>query len=569
LALEKIIEKSAHVRNTISLATTVTIAQVLVLIIFSSVVFLGLGKSSLLDYDEGIHAQVASEIIQTNDWLTPHFAGDPRFEKPPLYDWTTALFFQLFGINEFWARAGSALSSVLVVIVTYFLGMAIYERRVGFLAALPLISGYEFLRQARNGATDVMLTLTMLLTLTAYVKYSKRGRLAWYLLWISFALGFMVKSWAALLVIIAIGINIVLEGNVKATLRDKHFWGGILVALAIILPWHIAMYQVHGQIFIDRYIVHNLFSRSVDALEGNAGTTRYYFDRMAYDYSAWFLLLPIALAVEAKRVLGVRDRTSVLLVFVILIFGIYSLVVGTKIFHYLTPIYPVFALFHANAIIKAYDNHRSTAFSGLVIAALVATIIPSAKLIGIFLFLVGLTLAALWLASLVSKPARSAIKTPIQPMKVEFTIPAVKWLAMLIGTYTDRKNLPKLAVVIMCSFLFMIGASRSRSLYTVTELPVEQISRIAGKSDAIRDETIIALALPPDYENAIVGPAAMFYSDRPIRVAWSEGELFELTAEGPREIIMGGKYMDFLSDEYDFSVLAKSPPFIYGVVSQR
>src|SRR5919107_2084971 len=78
-----------------------------------------LGASSLAAWDEAIYAQVSKEMARGGDWLTPHWAHQPWFEKPPLLIWTTAILFKLFGVSEFWARAASALSGVALVVVTY------------------------------------------------------------------------------------------------------------------------------------------------------------------------------------------------------------------------------------------------------------------------------------------------------------------------------------------------------------------------------------------------------------------------------------------------------------------
>ena len=68
-----------------------------------------LGAGSLAAWDEAIYAQVSKEILRSGDWLTPHWQYQPWFEKPPLFLWSTAFLYRLFGINEFWARVPAAL----------------------------------------------------------------------------------------------------------------------------------------------------------------------------------------------------------------------------------------------------------------------------------------------------------------------------------------------------------------------------------------------------------------------------------------------------------------------------
>jgi 4-amino-4-deoxy-L-arabinose transferase-like glycosyltransferase len=361
----------------------------------------------------------------------------------------------------------------------------------------------------------------------------------------------------------------VLERKVKETISNKHFWLAILVALAIILPWHIIMYDMHGKAFIDRYILYDLFARSINPLEGNDGTSRYYFDRILYDYSPWFLLLPIALADEARRVPVTRDRSSVLLIFVGCVFGIYSLFVNTKIFHYLTPIYPILALFIANAFLQAYENNKSTAYGGLVIAGFLSLIIPSRKVAVLLLILIGVMWIALSVLVRVSTHRRFAGEIPILKDAPGEDDRAVNHFLHWLSFIVDRKNFAKLTTLIILVFFTLIGALRSRSLYRVVDSPVEQIARVAGMSDVVRDETIVALALPPDYQYAIVGPTAMFYSHRPIIVAWSEDQLSQFTSDGSREIIMAEIFIETLNNEYEFTILAESPPFFYGIIQQR
>jgi 4-amino-4-deoxy-L-arabinose transferase-like glycosyltransferase len=73
-----------------------------------------LGHKPLAEWDEGIYAEVSREMIG-GSWLVPHWNAQLWFEKPPLMLWITAVFFKLFGVSEFWARAGSAFSGIATV----------------------------------------------------------------------------------------------------------------------------------------------------------------------------------------------------------------------------------------------------------------------------------------------------------------------------------------------------------------------------------------------------------------------------------------------------------------------
>lgn len=66
--------------------------------------FWQLGNLGLVGPDEPRYAQVAREMWQRGDWLTPTLGGTTWFEKPALLYWLMGFSFQLVGFNE-WGPA--------------------------------------------------------------------------------------------------------------------------------------------------------------------------------------------------------------------------------------------------------------------------------------------------------------------------------------------------------------------------------------------------------------------------------------------------------------------------------
>src|SRR5260370_10515004 len=90
--------------------------------------------------------------------LVPHWNYQPWFEKPPLMLWITAAFFKIFGVTEFWARAGSALSGVCIVTLLHA-WLARRDILAAWLSTFILLGTFAFLHVCRVGEMDVLLSL--------------------------------------------------------------------------------------------------------------------------------------------------------------------------------------------------------------------------------------------------------------------------------------------------------------------------------------------------------------------------------------------------------------------------
>ena len=66
----------------------------------------GLGRGAMTDADEAFYAEAAREMVASGDYVTPFFNYEHRFQKPILYYWVTALFYQVTGATEAAARFG-------------------------------------------------------------------------------------------------------------------------------------------------------------------------------------------------------------------------------------------------------------------------------------------------------------------------------------------------------------------------------------------------------------------------------------------------------------------------------
>src|SRR2546428_364345 len=91
-------------------------ALVLLLAVAGFACFYRLGAVPLLDDpNEAEYAEVAREMVETGDWISPQLNYALFLNKPPLAYWLIALSDLAVGTNEFAARLPSAVTGVVIV----------------------------------------------------------------------------------------------------------------------------------------------------------------------------------------------------------------------------------------------------------------------------------------------------------------------------------------------------------------------------------------------------------------------------------------------------------------------
>lgn len=142
-------------------------------ILFLSLPFFMMGVRTLaLSEEDAMYPQIAREMRQTRDWITPHLNGAPHLDKPPLLFWLIALSQRVFGETEAAARFWPAFACWLTIPVVGALGASLYGRRAGWLSALVFsgcLGPYIFSRVVIG---DSMLCLWIALTVLAYSRVS-------------------------------------------------------------------------------------------------------------------------------------------------------------------------------------------------------------------------------------------------------------------------------------------------------------------------------------------------------------------------------------------------------------
>ncbi len=227
--------------------------------------FYGLGRFGLVGADEPRYAQVAREMLERRDWITPVLGGQPWLEKPPLYYWQAMLAYSLYGVSDATARVPSAFDATLLVLAVYIF-LRRFRPGVELDGALITASCAGVVGFARAAGTDMPLASTFSIAMLAWWAWRERGKRA-YLAAVYFflALGTLAKGPVApFLAALIIGLYAVAARELRVI--AKTLWlPGIALFCAVSLPWYFAVQLRNPEFFRVFFLQHNLerFSSNV------------------------------------------------------------------------------------------------------------------------------------------------------------------------------------------------------------------------------------------------------------------------------------------------------------------
>ena len=322
--------------------------------------FLLLGSRALNEPDEGRYSEIAREMIETGDWLVPHFWYLPHLDKPPMTYWLVAASMKLFGQNEWAARLPVALAGVSGVWAAFLLGCSIGGRRAGFWSALILQTSLLYFVMARMLTTDIFLT-----QFNAWAIYffwrswnaskAESGKrkaeifLSWHLAgWIAVALGFLTKGPVALAIPIVAFAGLIIfrrKEIVKKKILFVGLLGGFVVFLILALPWFLAVFQrvpeaAHFMV-LGQAAGHLLGT----TIKNRHGSVFYFFGILAAGLLPWTILLGWLWRKNHWRGLDSKTKDGWLLlnVWAIFTFALFSFS-QAKLPAYILPVFPALAI---------------------------------------------------------------------------------------------------------------------------------------------------------------------------------------------------------------------------------
>ncbi len=311
--------------------------------------FWNLGDLPLYDLDEGAFSEATREMLASGNFITPYRDGEPRYDKPVLIYWLQALSVKLGGLDELSLRLPSALAASLWAWAIYRFARPRLDATGATVAVLLMATSLQVGIIAKAATADAVLNLWLalsLLDICCFAEAPSPRVLRRVYLWMG--LGFLTKGPVA--VFFPFLISLLYFMSLR---RFREWLGAILdplgwlLFLALVVPWHLAIYLDSGTGFFESFYLHHNLGRYEDAIHGHRGFPLYYavaVPLILLPFTGWFLSLLPGLPQ------GLRDpfdRFLWLWFFAVVLFFSFS---GTQLPHY--------ALYGATPLFLLMARHR-------------------------------------------------------------------------------------------------------------------------------------------------------------------------------------------------------------------
>jgi outer membrane protein assembly factor BamB len=321
---------------------------VLVVLVFLITFFLSLTNAPMWVADEKTYSQMAYHMVKSGDYLVPYGFGEPAIwaGKPPLYMWTMSLAYQAFGVNNFASRLSSPVFGGLSLLVVYFLAKKLYNRYVGLLSVVVLGTFAMFFSFATHAMTDGPLVFFMLASVYFLLLSEETKNAQWYaaLSGMLFGLALLTKQLEALLIPMIIIVYFALTKKSFRFLFTKRLGLFLGLALLVFMPWVLYM-DLSFKSFWDYYFIYADFTRTLATVEGHVGNYFFYFNYLVKnDNMLWLALLPFATGLCAVNAVVKGHKGDILiLAWIAIVLAVFT-VAQTKLYWYILPAIPAFAI---------------------------------------------------------------------------------------------------------------------------------------------------------------------------------------------------------------------------------
>ena len=333
----------------------------LIILIVLVVYILPIGGRPLVSPDETRNAEIAREMVESGNFITPTLNGVRYFEKPPLSYWCSSLSFRLFGQNPFALRLPCILVMLGTALMVYLLTARFYDRKLALIAT-TIFATYPLVFVLGTVAiTDMYLTFFVTATMTAYFfaiqegVSQKRRLLLLFLAGILSAFAFLSKGFIAFAIpVICIVPYLIWDRKWKLIFSTP--WLPLLGAILVLAPWGIVIHRQEPDFWHYFFFVEHLQRFFGGEKAQHENHIFYFIPVFLGGIALWVIMLPDVFKGVRRQISGSPLLKFALCSFV-MPFLFFSLSSG-KLATYILPCFAPFAILTAGGLQKTFIEEK-------------------------------------------------------------------------------------------------------------------------------------------------------------------------------------------------------------------
>ena len=311
-----------------------------------------------LDRDESRFAQASRQMVESGNYVDIRLGQVPRYKKPVGIYWlqavTTSVAKPFVGTQAMWSyRLASLLGAILAVWLTVWSARAVLDARGAFLAGTLMAGMLILAAEATIATTDAVLLACCAGMQGVWLRVYKAARDPGAVMpgqglvmagWVALGLGILVKGPVAPALAAVTLLGVSAWDRQFAWLKRLRPLSGLVIVMAIVLPWLIAIAIASKGAFFQDSLGDDFAAKLAGGQESHGAPPGYFLALSAV--TLWPAILFVVPAVVAA---AMRHREALIRFLLVWAAGWWLIVeiTPTKLPHYAISAYPALAILAA------------------------------------------------------------------------------------------------------------------------------------------------------------------------------------------------------------------------------